>query len=84
MLARFVPFDDQTCIDVPSLYPQLSLQFHRVTYTKTYMTSSRYDCRTLTAYTYGRNDVIFARDRNQKWLLSTIRKEFRERHFLTR
>ena len=22
------------------------------------------------AYTYGRNDVIFARDRNQKWLLA--------------
>jgi GT2 family glycosyltransferase len=34
------------------------------------------------AYTYGRNDVIFARDRNQKWLLSAVRKEFRERHFL--
>jgi len=36
------------------------------------------------AYTYGRNDVIFARDRNQKWLLSAIRKEFRDRHFLIR
>jgi glycosyltransferase involved in cell wall biosynthesis len=35
-----------------------------------------------TAYTYGRNDVIFARDRNQKWLLSAVRQEFRERHFL--
>jgi GT2 family glycosyltransferase len=35
-----------------------------------------------TAYTYGRNDVIFARDRNQKWLLSAIRREFRERHHL--
>jgi len=34
------------------------------------------------AYTYGRNDVIFARDRNQKWLLSAVRKEFRERHVL--
>jgi glycosyltransferase involved in cell wall biosynthesis len=33
------------------------------------------------AYTYGRNDVIFARDRNQKWLLSAIRHEFRDRHF---
>jgi GT2 family glycosyltransferase len=32
------------------------------------------------AYTYGRNDVIFARDRNQKWLLSAVRREFRERH----
>jgi glycosyltransferase involved in cell wall biosynthesis len=36
------------------------------------------------AYTYGRNDVIFARDRNQKWLLSAIRQEFLERHFLIR
>jgi glycosyltransferase involved in cell wall biosynthesis len=34
------------------------------------------------AYTYGRNDVIFARDRDQKWLLSAVRKEFRERHIL--
>ena len=36
------------------------------------------------AYTYGRNDVIFARDRNQKWLLPKIRQEFLERHFLIR
>jgi GT2 family glycosyltransferase len=36
------------------------------------------------AYTYGRNDVIFARDRNQKWLLSAIHREFWERHFLIR
>ena len=36
------------------------------------------------AYTYGRNDVIFARDRNQKWLLPTIRQEFQDRHFLIR
>jgi GT2 family glycosyltransferase len=35
-----------------------------------------------TPYTYGRNDVIFARDRNQKWLLSAVRQEFRDRHFL--
>ena len=34
------------------------------------------------AYTYGRNDVIFARDRNQKWLLSAVRQEFRARHVL--
>jgi GT2 family glycosyltransferase len=34
------------------------------------------------AYTYGRNDVIFARDRDQQWLLSAVRREFRERHFL--
>jgi GT2 family glycosyltransferase len=32
------------------------------------------------AYTYGRNDVIFARDRNQGWLLSAVHREFRERH----
>jgi GT2 family glycosyltransferase len=37
-----------------------------------------------TACTYGRNDVIFARDRNQKWLLSAIRQEFRDRHFFIR
>jgi GT2 family glycosyltransferase len=36
------------------------------------------------AYAYGRNDVIFARDRNQKWLLPTIRREFLDRHFLIR
>ncbi len=36
------------------------------------------------AYAYGRNDVIFARDRNQKWLLPTIRREFMERHYLIR
>jgi glycosyltransferase involved in cell wall biosynthesis len=36
------------------------------------------------AYTYGRNDVIFARDRNQKWLLPAVRREFGERHFLIR
>lgn len=36
------------------------------------------------AYTYGRNDVIFARDRNQQWLLPTIRREFMERHYLIR
>jgi glycosyltransferase involved in cell wall biosynthesis len=36
------------------------------------------------AYTYGRNDVIFARDRNQKWLLSAVHQEFRDRHFLIR
>jgi GT2 family glycosyltransferase len=36
------------------------------------------------AYTYGRNDVIFARDRKQAWLLPTIRREFLDRHFLVR
>jgi glycosyltransferase involved in cell wall biosynthesis len=36
------------------------------------------------AHTYGRNDVIFARDRNQKWLLSAVRQEFQDRHFLIR
>jgi glycosyltransferase involved in cell wall biosynthesis len=35
-----------------------------------------------TARTYGRNDVIFARDRNQKWLLSALESEFRQRHVL--
>jgi glycosyltransferase involved in cell wall biosynthesis len=36
------------------------------------------------ANTYGRNDVIFARDRNQAWLLPKIRQEFWERHYLIR
>ena len=36
------------------------------------------------AHTYGRNDVIFARDRNQEWLLSAIHEEFRDRNFLIR
>lgn len=36
------------------------------------------------AKTYGRNDVIFSRDRNQKWLLPTLESEFRERHILIR
>lgn len=34
-----------------------------------------------TPYHYGRNDVIFARDRNQPWLLSTVLEEFHQRHF---
>src|SRR5262245_2249358 len=36
------------------------------------------------AYMYGCNDVIFARDRNQKWLLSAIHQEFQDRHILVR
>jgi len=36
------------------------------------------------AHAYGRNDVIFARDRNQKWLLSAVRQEFWDRHVLIR
>jgi GT2 family glycosyltransferase len=36
------------------------------------------------AHTYGCNDVIFARDRNQKWLLPAIHQEFQDRHFLIR
>lgn len=36
------------------------------------------------ARAYGRNDVIFARDRNQKWLLPALEAEFRERHALIR
>lgn len=36
------------------------------------------------ARTYGRNDIIFARDRDQKWLLPTLATEFRERHILIR
>ena len=36
------------------------------------------------AYAYGRNDVIFARDRNQKWLFTKVHQEFLHRHFLIR
>lgn len=36
-------------------------------------------------YAYGRNDVIFARDRGQRWLLPTVQREFREeRHAFIR
>ena len=34
------------------------------------------------ARTYGRNDVKFARDRDQEWLLPTMQTEFRKRHAL--
>lgn len=33
-----------------------------------------------TPYAYGRNDVIFARDRSQHWLLPTVMHEFHQRH----
>jgi GT2 family glycosyltransferase len=36
------------------------------------------------AYAYGRNDVIFARDRNQGWLLSAIHQEFQLRNKMIR
>jgi GT2 family glycosyltransferase len=36
------------------------------------------------AYSYGRNDVVFARDRGQPWLLDSISAEFHERHRLVR
>lgn len=36
------------------------------------------------AFAYGRNDVIMARDRNQKWLLSAVGREFHARHVLIR
>ena len=31
---------------------------------------------------YGRNDVIFARDRGQQWLLTSVIREFHQRHAL--
>ncbi len=37
-----------------------------------------------TPYVYGRNDVIFSRDKGQKWLLETVQREYRERHILVR
>lgn len=35
-------------------------------------------------YTYGRNDVIFARTYRQVWILETVRQEFDERHAFNR
>ena len=35
-------------------------------------------------YDYGRNDVIFARDRGRGWLLPTLMREFHERHILVK
>ncbi|MBX3013826.1 MAG: glycosyltransferase family 2 protein [Caldilineaceae bacterium] len=35
-------------------------------------------------YLYGRNDVIFARDLGQDWLLPTVMQEFRQRHPLVK
>jgi GT2 family glycosyltransferase len=32
------------------------------------------------AYAYGRNDVLFARQKGQEWLLQTISKEFKQRN----
>jgi len=60
------------------------LHVQRVTSTKTYTTSSRYDSHTLTAYASGRNDVIFARNRNEEWLRPPLRKEFWDHHYLIR
>ena len=36
------------------------------------------------AYQYGRNDIVFARDKGQRWLLSAIPREFGEHHPLIR
>lgn len=36
------------------------------------------------AYSYGRNDVIFVRDRDQKWLLPALEHEFHQRNVLIR
>lgn len=35
-----------------------------------------------TPYAYGRNDVIFSRDRGQSWLLPQLFREFRYRNFI--
>ena len=35
-------------------------------------------------YTYGRNDVIFARTYRQTWILDSVREEFNERHQFNR
>lgn len=36
------------------------------------------------AYSYGRNDVIFARDKQQRWLWESIREEYERRNRLTK
>jgi GT2 family glycosyltransferase len=36
------------------------------------------------SYAYGRNDVVFARDEGQHWLLQTVAREFYTRHPLVR
>lgn len=43
-----------------------------------------YDAWLKAAYSYGRNDVVFARDRGQEWLLDAISGEFHARHRLVR
>lgn len=35
-------------------------------------------------YAYGRNDVVFSRDKAQKWLLPAVKREFRTRNGLIR
>lgn len=35
-------------------------------------------------YAYGRNDIIFVRDKQQDWLLPAVCQEFHERHILIR
>ncbi len=37
-----------------------------------------------TPYTYGRNEVIFARDKQQMWLLPAVYEEFHHRHPIVR
>lgn len=37
-----------------------------------------------TPYVYGRNDVIFTLEKGQSWLLPTVFREFKGRHFLIR
>ena len=37
-----------------------------------------------TPYVYGRNDVIFTTEKGQSWLLPTVFREFKGRHFLIR
>jgi GT2 family glycosyltransferase len=43
-----------------------------------------YDAWLRAAYAYGRNDVIFACERGQGWLLDSISREFHGRHRLVR
>jgi GT2 family glycosyltransferase len=64
---------------------RLGLRFHFEPAAIGYHYAERsFDSWLRNAYDYGRNDVIFARDEGQAWLLSTMSTEFRQRHALSR
>ena len=50
----------------------------------THYAERSYEAWLAAAYAYGRNDVVFGRDRGQAWLLDAISNEFHRRHRLVR